>query len=77
MLTVCSPFCGALTTVSSCVVCTVVYAYAYVCVCQCVCVHVCAYVCVFIKFHYWNLNGYSDLSVEEGIVGRRVRICVK
>ena len=20
------------------------------------------------KFHFWNLNGYSDLSVEEGIV---------
>ena len=31
----------------------------------------------FIKFHYWNLSGYSDLSVEEGIVSRRKRICVK
>ena len=32
---------------------------------------------LFIKFHYWNLSGYSDLSVKEGIVGRRERICVK
>ena len=32
---------------------------------------------VFIKFHYCNLSGYSDLSVEEGIVSRRERICVK
>ena len=23
---------------------------------------------MFRKFHMWNLNGYSDLSVEEGIV---------
>ena len=22
-----------------------------------------------IKFHFWDLSGYSDLSVEEGIVG--------
>ena len=26
---------------------------------------------VFKKFHFWNLNGYSDLSVEEGIVEGR------
>ena len=32
---------------------------------------------VFIKCHYWNLCGYSDLGVEEGIVGRGERICVK
>ena len=25
---------------------------------------------VFIKFHYWNLSGYSDRSVEEELVGR-------
>ena len=40
--------------------------------------YMCVYVCiVFIKFHYWNLSGYSYLSVEEEIVGRRERICVK
>ena len=22
-----------------------------------------------LKFHFWNLNGYSDLSAVEGIVG--------
>ena len=22
------------------------------------------------KFHFWNLNGYSDLSAVEGIVGK-------
>ena len=32
---------------------------------------------VIIKFHYWNLGGYSDLSVEEGTVGGRERICVE
>ena len=33
---------------------------------------------VFIKFNYWNLSGYSDLSVEEGLLGRgRGRNCVK
>ena len=30
-----------------------------------------------IKFHFWNLSGYSDLSVEEGTVGGRDRICVE
>ena len=32
---------------------------------------------VIIKFHYWNLGGYSDLSVVEGAVGGRERICVE
>ena len=32
---------------------------------------------VIIKFHFWNLSGYSDLSVEEGTVGGRERICVE
>ena len=22
-----------------------------------------------LKFHFWNLNGYSDLSAVEGIIG--------
>ena len=26
---------------------------------------------VIIKFHFWKLSGYSDLSVEEGTVGGR------
>ena len=30
---------------------------------------------VIIKFHFWKLSGYSDLSVEEGIVGARESIC--
>ena len=36
----------------------------------------CAVVLI-IKFHFWNLSGYSDLSVEEGTVGGRERICVE
>ena len=32
---------------------------------------------IIIKFNFWNLSGYSDLSVEEGTVGGRERICVE
>ena len=29
----------------------------------------------YLKFHYWNLSGYSDLSVDEGVVGRGEELC--